>query len=117
MKGKKLWQMILAAICWAIWLERNDRVFNSHAERSYQVYRRAKNFLLFWARRSPECDNDQRGGLLTEWQSAIGLIRPLGLLFFLFFGATSHPFFCPPVSFYILSIKFFSNKKNMSISP
>lgn len=35
---------------------------------------KAKNLLLFWARRCKGCDNDQRGGLLRDWQAAIGLI-------------------------------------------
>lgn len=71
LKGKEICQMVPTTVCWSVWLERNNRVFDNYAEPSFQVYRKAKNFLLLWARRVPECNNDYRGGLLREWDSAL----------------------------------------------
>lgn len=45
-KGRKIWDMALAAIWWSHWLERNNKVFENAVELSYQVFKRAKNVLL-----------------------------------------------------------------------
>lgn len=71
-KGKKIWSMVPTAVCWVVLLERNNRVIESYVEPSIQVYRKVKN-LLFWSRRIPNCDDDLRGGLIRDWDSAIGL--------------------------------------------
>lgn len=54
--------------------EKGTIVFEIAVEPSFQVYRKVKNLLLFWARRCKRCDNDQRRGLLKDWQAAIGLM-------------------------------------------
>lgn len=77
-----LWSMVSATVWWSVWKERNNRVFKNYAEPSIQMYRKAKNMLLFWARRCQNCDNDHKGGVLRDWNAAIGLVQPFGVLFF-----------------------------------
>lgn len=69
-----LWSMVPVALWWSVWKERNNRVFENDAESFIQGYKKAKNLLLFWARRCQECDNDHKGGLLRDWNDAIGLV-------------------------------------------
>lgn len=71
---KCLWQMSTpVAVCWAIWLERNNRVFKGQAEPAWKVFRRAKEFILFWARRCKGYDDLASGDLLRNWETSIGL--------------------------------------------
>lgn len=48
--GKRIWRLALAAVCWAIWLERNNRVFKGYSEPAWRIYRRAKVYILFWVK-------------------------------------------------------------------
>lgn len=45
--GKRIWILVSTAICWAVWLERNNRAFNCDSEPAWQVYKRAKNLIIF----------------------------------------------------------------------
>lgn len=73
-EGKEIWRLVPAAVCWSVWSKRNNRICESAAEPSFQVYRKAKKLLLFGARRCKGCGNNQIGGLLRDWQAAIGLL-------------------------------------------
>lgn len=37
------------AVCWSIWLERNQRTFENHTELAFNVYTKAKDLFCFWA--------------------------------------------------------------------
>lgn len=73
LKGKVIWSMVPVAVWWSMWRERNNRVFENAAEPLIQVFRKAKNLLIFWARRCKDCADDFRVGLLWDWKLAIGL--------------------------------------------
>lgn len=45
--GKRIWKLVLASVCWAVWREINSRVFKGHVELALQVFRRAKELILF----------------------------------------------------------------------
>lgn len=66
--------MVLVAVWWSLWRERNNKVFENTVEPSFQVYKKAKFLLLFWDRKCKDCDNDSRGGLLRDWSHSIGLM-------------------------------------------
>lgn len=70
---KQLWKMVPAAVCWTIWLERNNRVFKDHSEPTLQVYRKAKDLILFWARRCKGYDDIPIGDIHRHWERVIGL--------------------------------------------
>lgn len=71
--GKRLWRIIPAAVCWAIWLERNNRVFEGYSEPAWQVYRRVKSYILYWAKRCKGYDSILSGELHRNWGRVIGL--------------------------------------------
>lgn len=48
-KGQTIWSLVCPAVCWALWLERNQRVFKRHCELAFCVYSMAKDFACFWA--------------------------------------------------------------------
>lgn len=47
-KGKILWNLLLPAICWSIWLERNQTMFEGCAEPVLNVVKKAKDLACFW---------------------------------------------------------------------
>lgn len=49
--GKRVWRLVPTAVCWAIWLERNNRAFKGHTKLTWKVCRKAKEFIVFWVRR------------------------------------------------------------------
>lgn len=71
-RGNKIWRLALAAICWAIWLERNSRVFEGYEEPSFQVYKRAKEKIAFWAPLCKRCEDLRLGDLVRNWNDVIG---------------------------------------------
>lgn len=70
--GKRVWQLVPTVICWAIWQERNNMVFNGCSNPAWQVVRRAKELVVFWARRCKGFEGVPNGDLLRHWDSAIG---------------------------------------------
>jgi hypothetical protein len=57
-KKSKLILVRASAICWALWLSRNDLVFNKSPSISYmQVIFRATHWLRFWAQLQ-RCEDD-----------------------------------------------------------
>ena len=57
-KRSKLILVGASAICWALWLSRNDLVFNKSPSISYmQVIFRATHWLRFWAQLQ-RCEDD-----------------------------------------------------------
>lgn len=61
-----------AVVCWAIWPERSNRVFDGHSEPAWKVFMRAKDFIVFWARRCNDFDGIPNGDLVRNWDSYIG---------------------------------------------
>lgn len=68
-----MWRLVLGAVCWAIWRERNNRVFNGHSEPTWQVYRRAKDLILFWAKRCKGYEVIPNGNVMHHWGRIIGI--------------------------------------------
>lgn len=64
--GKRIWKLVLAAVCWALWRERNNWVFRGHAEPAFQVYRHSKELILFWARRCKGYYGFSEGALIRD---------------------------------------------------
>lgn len=73
--GKRLWHLVPSAVSWAIWLERNDRVFKGHSEPTWKVYRQAREYIVLWARRCKGYDGLPIGDLLRHWERIIGLFE------------------------------------------
>lgn len=71
--GKRVWRVVPVAVCWAVWRERNNRVFTDHSEPAWQVYRRAKDLVIFWARRCKGYEGVPNGDLLHNWERVIGI--------------------------------------------
>lgn len=72
--GRRLWKVVLAAICWEVWRERNNRAFRGHSEPAYIVYRRSKDLIIFWVRRCKGFDGIPSGALVMDWSSVIGMM-------------------------------------------
>lgn len=47
-KARLKWNLVLRAICWTIWLERNHRVFKDYEEPAFNIYAKAKEIFCFW---------------------------------------------------------------------
>lgn len=47
-KGRILWSLMCLSACWAIWSERNQRVFEDHSKPAFIVYSKAKHLACFW---------------------------------------------------------------------
>lgn len=39
---------MLPAVCWRIWLERNQHVFEGYQEPAFKVFSRTKDLMCFW---------------------------------------------------------------------
>lgn len=74
--GKRMWRLVLGAVSWAIWRERNNRVFNDRFELAWQVYRRAKDLILFWAKRCKGYEAIPNGDVIHHWERIIGIGEP-----------------------------------------
>lgn len=72
--GKRLWKVVPAVVCWAVWNERNNRVFRGTVEPAYQVYRRVKDMIIFWIRRCKGYEGLPSGSLVRDWQNSIGIM-------------------------------------------
>lgn len=48
-RSKVLWSLVFPSVCWTIWLDRNQTIFENHAELAYNIFRKAKDLLCFWA--------------------------------------------------------------------
>lgn len=70
--GKRIWKLVPAAECWEVWRERNTRVFKGHLDLEYQVYRWAKDLIIFWARRCKGYEGLPQGALVWDWSNTIG---------------------------------------------
>lgn len=120
--GKRIWKLVPAAVCWAVWRKRNNRVFKDQVELAYQAYRRAKELIPFWARRCKEYSGLPEGALVKDWVHGVGanpyqlVLAGLVLEFCLFCGDFSSPF---SLVFFLfsLAIKFFLSlkKKDMKL--
>lgn len=51
-RGKMLWSLVCPAMCWAIWLERNQCVFEGCKKPAYAIYLNAKDLACFGGLRS-----------------------------------------------------------------
>lgn len=71
--GKRLWRLVPSAVGWEIWLERNNRVFQGRSEPAWKVYRQAREYMVFWARRCKGYEGVQNGDLIRYWERSIGL--------------------------------------------
>lgn len=47
-KGRLLWSLIYSAMCWSLWLERNQYIFENLLEPASKVYIKAKDYFCFW---------------------------------------------------------------------
>lgn len=70
--GNIIWRLVLGVVYWSIWFERNKRVFEGHAEPSLQVYKRAKDRILFWAPQCKDCGLLLAGDLSRNCIDVIG---------------------------------------------
>lgn len=70
--GKRIWKLVPAAICWSLWWERNNRVLRGYLEPAYQVYKRAKEMIIFWVERCKDFECFPNGTLAREWANIIG---------------------------------------------
>lgn len=74
--GKWIWRLVPLVVCWAIWLERNNWVFKGHSKSAWEVYWRAKDFILFWVYRCKGYDGLPEGALVRNWANAFELHDP-----------------------------------------
>lgn len=47
-KGKVLWRMIVHAVCWSLWLERNRRIFEDKEECLDKIWSKLKFAIAWW---------------------------------------------------------------------
>lgn len=71
--GKFIWQLVLSAVYWVVWQERNNLLFKGYSEPAWQVYRRAKELILFWARWCKSYEGIPNGALLRHWDRIVGV--------------------------------------------
>lgn len=70
--GKRLWRWVPTMMCWEIWLEINNWFFPGYSEPAWKLYRRAKESILFWARRCKGYDRISNGDLHRHWERIVG---------------------------------------------
>lgn len=73
--GKKIWRLVPAAMCWVIWLERNNRVFKGHSKLDWRVYKRVKEYILLRAKLCKSYEGIPNGDLQRHWERIIGLVE------------------------------------------
>lgn len=64
--------MVPAVVCWSIWKEQNNRVFNVTAEPAFQVFRKKKDNMVSWAVHWLG-SGSVRGVVTQDWDAVIGL--------------------------------------------
>lgn len=70
-RGDTLWRLVCPAVCWLVWLEQNNGVFNDCKDLAYNVYHRAKEVTCFWGLNS----------FLKEDYSVVSILEGWGRLF------------------------------------
>lgn len=71
--GRDIWSLVLTSVMWALWLDRNSRVFNNYADPSFRVFLRAKEFVLLWARSCKNCHDIRSDMWINDWDRLIGI--------------------------------------------
>lgn len=66
-RGKTLWKLTCPAVCWEIWLERNRRAFEDHAEPALNVYLKAKDFACLWGLNCGLEDDYSAASMKRNW--------------------------------------------------
>lgn len=70
--GKRVWHLVPAAVCWAVWQERNRWVFDGYVQPAWQVYKKTKDLVVFWAKRCKGFEAVPNGDLISHWDNVIG---------------------------------------------
>ncbi|OVA07320.1 Reverse transcriptase zinc-binding domain [Macleaya cordata] len=72
-RGKKVWLLLPYAICWAIWLERNDRAFNSAENSVDNVIIKVKGFLYMWGLKDKIFEGLVFSDLCRNWVDIVSM--------------------------------------------
>lgn len=70
--GRKVWKLVPAVVCWEIWWEINNRAFRSYSKPAFQMFRRVRELILFWARRCNGYEGIPNKALLRDWDNITG---------------------------------------------
>lgn len=68
---KLCWKLIPAAVCWTIWMERNQRVFNGVSSSHFQLVNSVLSLIYDWISMDPTCSPGPFSSWVFEWDSLI----------------------------------------------
>lgn len=68
-KARTLWSLVCPAVCWSIWLERNQRIFENQSKPTYIVYRKDKDRRCFWQTNCKEVGKDSFVNTKRGWRN------------------------------------------------
>ncbi|OVA10937.1 hypothetical protein BVC80_8753g15 [Macleaya cordata] len=69
--GNLLWSFLPFAICWVLWIERNDRVFNGNEKDRWKILLDIKSLLYYWASPTKILNGVHFADLVFNWESIV----------------------------------------------
>ncbi|KAL5725553.1 hypothetical protein ACHQM5_008688 [Ranunculus cassubicifolius] len=69
--GKFYWKLIIHAICWGIWLERNARVFDGEERSIQQVIGSIKKLIWAWGLQDSIGRSVRSENVMFDWHSIL----------------------------------------------
>ena len=66
-KAQDLWPIIIAAICWGIWIERNSRLLAGHESSEISVLNSIRGMILSWSSLLDSCKQLKYEELVYNW--------------------------------------------------
>lgn len=70
--GKWVWPLVPATVCWAVWQEQNNQVFNGYTQLAWQVYKKTNELVVFWAKQCKGFEGVPNRNLAGHWDNVIG---------------------------------------------
>ncbi|KAL4194746.1 hypothetical protein AMTRI_Chr05g61050 [Amborella trichopoda] len=74
--GRLLWKASMAATIWAIWLERNERIFHGVKCEPSTLFHKITAQVIFWASNHTAFKGISEATFLHEWENVLNLQTP-----------------------------------------
>lgn len=65
--GKQVGHLVPMAVCWAVWQELNNQVFDRYVQPAWQVYKKPKDLVVFWTKQCKGFERVPNRDLINHW--------------------------------------------------
>ncbi|OVA14077.1 Reverse transcriptase zinc-binding domain [Macleaya cordata] len=72
-RGKRVWRILNYAILWALWVERNKRVFDDRESSVLEVVNNVKSLVFLWCTKEKTFEGYRFDDLVIRWDTVINM--------------------------------------------